>query len=206
MPLAERSRGNTDDLGAVVLAAGTSERMGHPKALLPWGGGTFFGEVVATIVAERIPVSVAVINPELATELAELGEFTSVVYNGEPHLGQFHSLQMGLASLREANWGISGFFLFLIDNPGQLRERTAALRHWLDRDRSLLLTAGHGGVPGHPLWIPRRLWKAIAAYRGPGGLHGFFDAEGEHPQVVETSAEALRDVDTPEDFRGLPAY
>lgn len=199
----ERLRSSSDDLAAVVLAAGVSARMGRPKALLPWDGGTFFGEVAATIAAERLAVSVAVINPELAAELAELGGFTAVVPNAEPHLGQLHSLQLGLAKLAEADRPLAGFFLFLVDNPGQLRERTAMLRHWLDRDRSLLLTAGHGGVPGHPLWVPRRLWPAIAQYRGPGGLRGFFEATGEHPRVVETTAEALHDVDTPEDFGRL---
>ena len=41
-------------IAAILLAAGESHRMGQPKMLLPWGGTTVLGQVVATFAAAGI--------------------------------------------------------------------------------------------------------------------------------------------------------
>ena len=39
---------------AIVLAAGESRRMGRPKPLLPWRGGTLIGHIVAELSAAKV--------------------------------------------------------------------------------------------------------------------------------------------------------
>ncbi len=41
-------------IGAVVLAAGMSTRMGQPKLALPWGNRTVIGQVVAQLIASGV--------------------------------------------------------------------------------------------------------------------------------------------------------
>lgn len=41
----------SNQISAIILAAGESRRMGQPKLLLPWGKTTVLGQVVATFAA-----------------------------------------------------------------------------------------------------------------------------------------------------------
>ena len=41
-------------VGAVVLAAGRSRRMGRPKMILPWGETTVIGQVVNVLLAAGV--------------------------------------------------------------------------------------------------------------------------------------------------------
>ena len=91
---------------AVLLSAGESRRMGSPKALLPWEGGTFFGTASAAIQAVGFRVSVAVVNPEIEKELPELSRFGAVLRNEEPERGQLFSLQIALHWLLRSSPGL----------------------------------------------------------------------------------------------------
>ena len=46
-------------IGAVILAAGRSQRMGRPKLALPWGHTTVIGQVVEVLAAAQISVRTA---------------------------------------------------------------------------------------------------------------------------------------------------
>jgi CTP:molybdopterin cytidylyltransferase MocA len=47
-------------IGAVVLAAGRSQRMGQPKLILPWGDTTIIGRVVSVLATAQIDEIVVV--------------------------------------------------------------------------------------------------------------------------------------------------
>jgi len=41
-------------IGAVVLAAGLSQRMGRPKMILPWGDTTVIRQVVSVLLTAKV--------------------------------------------------------------------------------------------------------------------------------------------------------
>ena len=41
-------------IGAIVLAAGISSRMGRPKMVLPWGNNTVIGRVISVLEASGV--------------------------------------------------------------------------------------------------------------------------------------------------------
>ena len=87
-------------LGAVILAAGASQRMGTPKALLPWAGTTLLEHAVEQARAAGIEHIVVVLGP--ATRHLErepwLAEVT-VRCNPDPETGRSASIRMGSAAL-----------------------------------------------------------------------------------------------------------
>src|SRR5436190_14929667 len=86
--------------GAVILAAGASQRMGSPKALLPWGDSTLLEYVLAQARAASVEDIVVVLGPATRHLGAILGE-VRVVLNLEPESGRSASIRIGSAALSD---------------------------------------------------------------------------------------------------------
>jgi molybdopterin-guanine dinucleotide biosynthesis protein A len=81
-------------LGGIVLCGGLSTRMGRPKALLPWRGGTLIGHVVG-VLCRVVRDVVVVTSAELDLPPLE----ARVVRDREPRLGPLGGLREGLEAL-----------------------------------------------------------------------------------------------------------
>ena len=187
---------------AVVLAAGASSRMGYFKPLLDLGGQSPLARVVGLFQDHGVePVLVVTGHRagELAPVVRELGG--EPVFNPDHRQGMFASLRAGLAALPP---GAPAFFLLPVDIP-LVRGHTLIrlLQAWSPgREQALLPT--FGGQPGHPPLIAAGLAPAIAAYAGPGGLRGFWQANpGLVKEVPVADRFILRDLDRPEDHQRM---
>lgn len=79
------------ETSGIVLCGGRSTRMGRPKALLPWDGGTLVESVVRTLA--RAVGKVVVVHSD-AFDLPDLG--VPVVVDREPGLGPLAGIREGL--------------------------------------------------------------------------------------------------------------
>jgi|SRR5579859_6813619 len=80
---------------AIILAAGASERMGTPKALLPWGDTTLLEYAIAQARAARVAEIAVVLGP--ATRHLVIDTLT--VVNPEPETGRSTSIRLGASAL-----------------------------------------------------------------------------------------------------------
>ena len=91
---------------ALLLAAGESERMGFPKALLPWGGRPLLAHQLEALQRSRVDECIVVLGRE-AERLRSLvrpiprwpGWKARAVINPRPADGKASSVQAGLAAL-----------------------------------------------------------------------------------------------------------
>src|SRR4051812_36529773 len=80
----------------VILAAGTSTRMGRDKALLPWNGTTFVDSALEVLSSEtEMIIVVAGKNADRLTPVVNAAG-AYLVTNPQPERGQFSSLRIGL--------------------------------------------------------------------------------------------------------------
>ncbi len=188
--------------GAVILAAGRSIRMGQPKLLLPWGGTTVLGHLLARwrqLGAGQIGVVVGADDRVVGSELDRLGfPGQNRIINAAPERGMFSSIQCaGLWpgwSPHLTHWAI-----VLGDQP-HLRPTT--LR------RLLAFAAGRlgqvcqparDGRPRHPVLMPRRLFAELPGSKA-ANLKEFL--AGRETAVFESDDPGLDlDIDRPEDYR-----
>ncbi len=188
-------------VGAVVLAAGESRRMGQPKLLLPWADSTMIRHVceqVADSGAHEIVVVAGRWVDDIQRQLDGLP--VRVLYNPDYLQGEMvSSLQAGL----QAIWSSSDACLVVLgDLPavsgGVMKEVVAAYF----RGEGQIVAPTYRGQQGHPVLIDRRFWQAIAELP-PGAVpRDLLRAHMDEVYLLEVESEAvLRDIDTPDDYR-----
>ena len=136
-------------ISAIVLAAGESKRMGQPKQLLPFGGGTILGQVIENLLqsqAEEITVVLGYEAEKIIPQIAR--EHVKIVVNPDFEQGMSSSIKCGLSQSSEA---ADGVMIVLGDQPLIERETIDLLveRH-RQSERGIVLPV-YKGVRGHPV-------------------------------------------------------
>jgi molybdenum cofactor cytidylyltransferase len=187
-------------IGAVVLAAGLSTRMGQPKMVLPWNGMTVIEKVIATIIeagVKSINVITGGAHSEVERALHQLPVRT--IFNPRYANGEMlDSLQLGLQALQA---DIDAALIVLGDQPlieKQVVQNVIAL---YQNERANLIVPSYQMRRGHPWLVERSLWAQILELKPPQTLRDFMRANSDHIlyHVVNTSS-ILQDLDTPEDY------
>jgi molybdenum cofactor cytidylyltransferase len=186
-------------VGAVVLAAGASKRLGTPKQLLPWGEDTLLGHVVDTALASQADPVVVVLGHQADACRAVLGDRpVKVVVNPDWAQGQSSSLQAGLAAL-PAN--VSAALFPLVDQPGVTPSVIDAL---IERHRTTLapvIWPEHDGKRGNPVLFDRVIFPQLMRLTGDTGGRPVLHAHAEHAERVTVSnLGVLFDIDTQDDY------
>jgi len=185
-------------ISAIVLAAGKSERMGTPKALLPIFGRTFLENILSTISGTSIQETIVVLGHH-RKEIEQTVALESAIFNPDYEKGMITSLQAGIRSL---SWDAGGAFLFLVDHPLTDRITIEAMIMQLAPNRIVLPT--FEGRRGHPVLFSSEVLQEILALPSSEGAN---IVVRKHPdRIVEVPVNApgiLVDVDTPEQFEKL---
>jgi molybdenum cofactor cytidylyltransferase len=189
-------------IAAIVLAAGSSRRMGSPKALLPFDDRPLIACVVDAFADVGISRSVVVTGhqPQLIHQ-ALAGRGVEFVHNAEHDAGgMVSSVQLGVKTIAHS---CDAFFLALGDQPlvdaETLRQVIAVGRRTLTAD---VVLPTHAGRHGHPILIRSRCARDILSLPLNLTLRQFVKRD----DVVRVEAPVddpaiLLDVDTPEQYR-----
>jgi molybdenum cofactor cytidylyltransferase len=185
-------------ISAIVLAAGKSERMGSPKALLPISGRTFLENILDTISRTSIEATVVVVGHH-RKEIEAAIKLKSVVFNNDYEKGMITSFQAGIRAL---SWDASGAFLFLVDHPLVEPATVEAMIANLAPNRIILPT--FQGRRGHPVLFSSEVLEEILDLPSSEGAN--IVVRKNPDRIVEVPVNApgiLVDIDTPEQFEKL---
>jgi molybdenum cofactor cytidylyltransferase len=155
------------ELGAVILAAGASSRMGRPKMLLPWAGTSILGHLIAQSRqwAAQVAVVTAAGDAGLASELDRLGFPPSErITNPAPHQGMFSSIQ---CAARWSGWRpeVKHWAILLGDQPHLRHSTLEQLKRFAAQHPEAVCQPARHGRPRHPVILPNIAWAALAGAR-----------------------------------------
>lgn len=186
-------------IGAIVLAAGLSTRMGQPKQIMRWGGTVIVRRVVDVLAEGGVDEIVAVTGgARLEVEAALLDSAARCVFNPDFANGDMmRSLQVGLAALSPS---AEAALVALGDQP-QIEAGVVRMvaKQWRAA-RADIVAPSFNLRRGHPVLFGRSIWAALAAAAATSP-RDFLQTHAERIVYVDVHTDSiLRDVDTPEDY------
>jgi len=207
-------------VGAVILAAGASSRMGTPKPLLRIGETTALERVTTTlheVGIREIAIVTGQNSPKLAPLVTQLG--LQEVHNPSPEKGMLFSAALGAAALDEK---VEAFFVWPADCA---LVKKAVLEKLLksffkgSSVRPAVVRPCCLGRHGHPPLLGGALRETLASVplmaksSGPGldacppDFRSFLaQYSGETLDVETEDVSVLLDMDTPEDYARLQRF
>jgi molybdenum cofactor cytidylyltransferase len=194
---------------AIVLAAGTSSRMGSPKANLPLDhGDTFLSRLVQTFRAADVDDVVVVIGHDagrIVESLSTTGVLARFVENQEYARGQLSSWIKGLNAVDRP--GITAALVTLVDVPLVTPGTVRAVVNRYRLTSAPIVRPVKGEEHGHPVLIDRSLFDLIRRADPAEGAKTVVRAYASAAGDVEVNdAGAFFDIDTLEDYQRVVGY
>ena len=194
--------------GAIVLAAGASDRMGTPKPLLHIEGQTFLEHILDQL--DSLPVidsTIVVLGAKAAAirDAVELGRALPVTHRGYK-LGMFSSVRAGARALVRKVPDLDGAMVIHVDMPLVKSETYERVLEAYQSDHDDAVLAAYQGEAGHPVLLSRALALRLAdtALADPveETLSDFLEAHAERRRYVDAQDPyVLVNINTPDAYR-----
>lgn len=187
----------------ILLAAGSSTRMGCPKQLVRIGGDLLLSRVLKMAIASDLERVVLVLGHRERTIQAALGDEQAhpkvrIVINDRYREGMSTSLQAGLVSVREC---CPAIMVLLADQPFVDTAVVNLLLRSFHHSGKGICVPVHGGRRGLPVCFRHPFYDAIMQISGDKGARDIIrDHPGQVLQVNIDNPDCFYDIDTEDDL------
>jgi molybdenum cofactor cytidylyltransferase len=195
-----------EEIGALILAAGLSSRMGKAKMLLPWGDSTVIRHVVNSYISTEI-MEIVVVTGGTRYEIEKQLSYCPVrlVFNPRFENGEMlDSLKAGICSFPDH---IRSILVAPGDHPAIGRNEIDAVIHGYLAGNSPLVVPSYRMRRGHPWAVERSLWEELLKLEAPETLRDFLRKKSDciHYVAIDNPS-ILMDMDTPDDYDRLKKW
>ncbi|VEF49301.1 4-diphosphocytidyl-2C-methyl-D-erythritol synthase [Bacillus freudenreichii] len=190
---------------AIILAAGTSSRMGTAKQLLPLGERPMLAHVIDRTLAEDFSEIIAVIGHKAEairhTICIEDSRFQWVV-NNDYSKGQGTSLKLAMSQINEHH---SGVMVFLGDLPFMSQKTICDIYELgnfmlTEKDEPFVLQPSYKGTAGHPVFFGHVKAEWFQEIQGDQGAKAIMDRFPIRRKLPVEDQGILYDIDTPDAY------
>ena len=193
-------------ISAVVLAAGSSTRMGRPKLLLPLAGKPVVQHAVDTALGSSVGEVVIVLgpDPDAVRDALRPDDRLRFAVNERSPEGQSTSLGAGLDAVDPR---AEAAVILLADQPclsGSALDAVLQAGSGPLPPGVAAVQASYGGRPAHPTLFLRTVWGEVVE-EGDHGARNWIRAHPERRMLVEVGGEPPEDLDTPHDYERVRA-
>jgi molybdenum cofactor cytidylyltransferase len=195
-------------VGAVILAAGASTRMGEAKQLLRLGESNVLEQTVKNIREAGVDEIVLVLGASEETIRQQLPasavENLKIVVNQDYGQGMASSLRAGLSAVGAR---LNAALIVLADQPFIRSETIDRIVDQYRRSEAQIVIPTYKGFRGNPVLLDRSVFQEVMALDGDIGCRAIF---GNHLEgIVKLEVEdvgILLDIDTKDDYERLRSF
>ncbi len=191
---------------AVILAAGTSSRLGFNKLTVRIGGKSVIVRAVEPFCSAGIEKILVVTNPDLTEvqkelEMAPCSSQVSFVCNENYRQGMSSSVKAALPFIEDCD----AVFLHLGDKPFVKRELVSRMLDVYREQQGSIIIPEYGGKKGHPVLMQSRpgIIEEMRLLEGDRGLREIVDKHKENVVFIEGDEGCVLDIDTVETLNVL---
>lgn len=191
------------DVGAVILAAGGSSRLGQPKQLLSFQGESLLRRAVrSALEAGCTCVTVVAGEARDRIEIELRGTRAAIVENLEWQRGIGTSVRCGLRHLLSSRPDIDAVLLLACDQPFLDAGVIASLIARREGSGKPIVASSYAGTLGIPALFHRSCFESLLALQDDSGAKALIESRSADVAQMEFEQGAI-DIDTPADFEGL---
>ena len=192
-------------VGAIVLAAGSSSRMGRPKQTLQYRGESLLRRAALNALGAGCRPVVVVTGAHAELSRRELdGLDVREVFNPLWETGMASSIRAGIEALTSADPDADAAILLLCDQPHANADVISRLVEARRAIGSPLVASAYGGGFGVPALFGRTLFAELTRLEGAAGAKQVIKRHASEAHFIPFPGGEV-DVDTPDDFSRLTA-
>ena len=186
---------------ALVLAAGSSRRLGQPKQLLEYRGATLLDATISRVLDFGFAQTLVTLGGA-APEVRQIVDLSAVHVVDSLHHTDGCSSSI-VSALDAIDDDADGFFLFLGDQPEVARAAVDAL---LDAAASSeIAVVDYANGTGHPFWFARSVFGPLGELHGDKAVWKLLESGRFNTAHATVGSDVPLDVDTWEDYERLLA-
>lgn len=191
-------------IAGIILAAGSSSRLGRPKQLLPLQGKPLLRVTVERVLTTNLDVVYVVLGhhaDRIASAIQDLP--VRLVINPDATQGQSTSVLAGLRAVAAVN--PEAVMFLLGDQPGiEPSVVNAIIARWRETHARVVAPTYANGI-GNPVLFDRSVLPEFSTLHGDVGARQIVQAYRERGEIdrIPVDFSAPRDVDTDADYDAL---
>lgn len=189
---------------AIILAAGTSKRMGEPKQLINWQGKTFLNHVIYKVSqCELSPIIIVLgaYRDKIIQTIIQNPQI-KIIQNNKWTQGISTSVKLGIKNLPN---NIDNVIIFLADQPQVRMDTIESLIKKASNSSADVIVPIKNNKKGNPILIKSNLFKEIDQLIGDKGFKQILNNFSQ--DFIESKDDSIFfDVDFLEDLDELEKY
>lgn len=193
-------------LATIILAGGSSSRLGTPKQLVLFNGETLLAKIVNEVrKTNYLPLVVVLGNEPQKYENILKDKNLKIVENSEWQKGMGSSLSCGVKYLTEIEKNLDGLIVCVCDQPfvtGDIIENLA--RVYAEKDCRIAASA-YDETIGVPAVFEKSLFSELVALDGNIGARKIIEKYRKETALVNFPKGGI-DIDTPGDIKRLGEF
>lgn len=192
--------GNPLNISILILAAGSSSRMGKPKQLLKVSGEPLILRTLRIGLASAVKRICIVLGHQAKEIKAVLNDQSvEVVVNQQWEKGMGNSLKYGLGKILQSRPETSAVLTLVCDQPLITTHHLNELLHQYISSRKPIITSGYTDVQGVPAIFDRSIFPELLSIDDHQGAKQVIEKITERVATVPFTGGEI-DLDTPEDY------
>ncbi|HEX2268744.1 MAG TPA: nucleotidyltransferase family protein [Pyrinomonadaceae bacterium] len=191
------------NVGAVILAAGSSSRLGRPKQTLQFEGNSLLRRAAQAALGAGCRPVVVVTGAHAELCRRELkGLDVHEAFNADWQTGMASSIRAGIEDLVSIDAGVVAAVLLLCDQPHVTSDVISTLLAAHHATGRSVVAAAYGGSFGVPALFSRTLFTELAELEGTSGAKEIIKRHASNAHLISFPKGGV-DVDTPDDLASL---
>jgi CTP:molybdopterin cytidylyltransferase MocA len=195
---------NIDTFGVLLLAAGSSSRLGSPKQMLPFRGSTLLGRAVTAALSAEAGTTCVVLGAyaqAVKDHIAGLGVDT-VIHQGYEE-GMASSLRAGLQQMLQVHPLLDGVLVMVCDQPYVDGAHLRALVTTQRATGAPVVASAYANTKGVPAVFHKEMFGALLSLTGDKGARRHIETCAGAQAVPFPAGET--DIDTTAEYQALLA-
>ena len=188
---------------AIILAAGSSSRLGKPKQLIEFKGNTLLQQAIDTAKAAVTGPVIVVTGANREKLLnATAGSGSLIISNEDWEEGIASSIRKGIEALEQSDNKVDGAIVMVCDQPYCDETVLRNLIAEQQRTGKAAVASAYGGSMGTPVLFEKQFFNDLKKLSGDSGAKKLLKAHPDRVATVEFENGDV-DIDTPEDLQKL---